>query len=163
MAKAIGATMHAVDPDLVVDVTRLEDNLEAWRIPSRIVTILAASLAALGMLLACIGVYGVVSYAVSRRVREIGIRMTLGADAREVKSLILRQAMRPVAIGALGGIAGCAAVSQILDSMLFGISAHDPVAFVVVPLVLLSVALLASYVPARRATKVDPMVALRYE
>jgi predicted permease len=163
MAKAIGATMHAVDPDLVVDVTRLEDNLEAWRIPSRIVTILAASLAALGMLLACIGVYGVVSYAVSRRVREIGIRMTLGADAREVKSLILRQAMRPVAIGALVGIAGCAAVSQILDSMLFGISAHDPVAFVVVPLVLLSVALLASYVPARRATKVDPMVALRYE
>jgi putative ABC transport system permease protein len=115
------------------------------------------------MLLACIGVYGVVSYAVSRRVREIGIRMTLGADAREVKRLILRQAMWPVVIGALVGIAGCAAVSQILKSMLFGISPHDPLAFVVVPLVLLSVALLASYIPARRATKVDPMVSLRYE
>jgi len=134
-----------------------------WRAPSRIVAILAGSLGALGMLLACIGVYGVVSYAVSRRVREIGIRMTLGADAREVKSLILRQAMRPVVIGALIGIAGCAAVSQILKSMLFGISAHDPVAFVAVPLILLSVALAASYIPARRATKVDPMVALRYE
>jgi putative ABC transport system permease protein len=75
----------------------------------------------------------------------------------------LRQAMLPVVIGALIGIAGCAAVSQILKSMLFGISAHDPVAFVAVPLILLSVALAASYIPARRATKVDPMVALRYE
>jgi predicted permease len=163
VAKSIRAAVHAVGPDLVANVTPLEDNLEVWRAPSRIVAILAGSLGALGMLLACIGVYGVVSYAVSRRVREIGIRMTLGADAREVKSLILRQAMRPVAIGALIGIAGCAAVSQILNSMLFGVSAHDPVAFVVVPLTLLSVALAASYIPARRATKVDPMVALRYE
>jgi putative ABC transport system permease protein len=89
--------------------------------------------------------------------------MTLGADAREVKSLILRQAMRPVVIGALIGIAGCAAVSQILDNMLFGVSPRDPLAFVVVPIVLLSVALVASYIPARRATQVDPMVALRYE
>jgi predicted permease len=163
MAKGVRAEVHSLDPDLVADVVRLEDNLEFWRIPSRIVAILAGSLGALGMLLACIGVYGVVSYAVSRRVREIGIRMTLGADAREVKSLILRQAMRPVVIGALVGIAGCAAVSRILNSMLYGVSAHDPVAFVVVPLILLSVALLASYIPARRATKVDPMVALRYE
>jgi predicted permease len=159
----IQAAIHSLDPGLVVDVAKLEDNLEVWRAPSRIVAILAGSLGALGMLLACIGVYGVVSYAVSRRVREIGIRMTLGADAREVKRLILRQAMRPVVLGALIGIAGCAAVSQVLKSMLFGISAHDPVAFVAVPLVLLSVALAASYIPARRATKGDPMIALRYE
>ena len=162
-ASGIRAAIHSIDPGLVVDVAKLEDNLEVWRAPSRIVAILAGSLGALGMLLACIGVYGVVSYAVSRRVREIGIRMTLGADAREVKSLILRQAMRPVVIGALVGIAGCAAVSQVLNSMLFGISPHDPVAFVTVPLVLLAVALVASYIPARRATQVDPMVALRYE
>ena len=159
----IQAAIHSLDPGLVVDVAKLEDNLEVWRAPSRIVAILAGSLGALGMLLACIGVYGVVSYAVSRRVREIGIRMTLGADAREVKRLILRQAMRPVVLGALIGIAGCAAVSQVLKSMLFGISAHDPVAFVAVPLILLAVALVASYIPARRATQVDPMVALRYE
>ena len=155
--------MSSLDPDLVVDVARLEDNLEFWRGPSRIVAILAGSLGALGMLLACIGVYGVVSYAVSRRVREIGIRMTLGADAREVKRLILRQAMQPVVIGGLVGVAGCAAVSQVLKSMLFGLSSHDPVSFVLVPLILLSVALVASYIPARRATRVDPMVALRYE
>jgi predicted permease len=161
--KDIRAAIRALDPGLVVDVARLEDNLEFWRGPSRIVAILAGSLGALGMLLACVGVYGVVSYAVSRRVREIGIRMTLGADARELKRLILRQAMRPVVIGGLIGIAGCAAVSQILKSMLFGLSAYDPVAFVAVPLVLLSIALVASYIPARRATKVDPMVALRYE
>jgi predicted permease len=163
MATGIRAAIHSLDPDLVADVVPLEDNLEFWRTPSRIVAILAGSLGALAMLLACIGVYGVVSYAVSRRVREIGIRMTLGADAREVKNLILRQAMRPVVTGALLGIAGCAAVSKILSALLFGVSAHDPVAFVVVPLILLSVALLASYIPARRATKVDPMVALRYE
>ena len=162
-ASGIQAAIHSLDPGLVVDVAKLEDNLEVWRAPSRIVAILAGSLGALGMLLACIGVYGVVSYAVSRRVREIGIRMTLGADAREVKRLILRQAMRPVVLGALIGIAGCAAVSQVLKSMLFGISAHDPVAFVTVSLVLLAVALMASYIPARRATQVDPMVALRYE
>jgi predicted permease len=160
---AIRAAIHALDPDLVADVARLEDNLEFWRGPSRIVALLAGFLGALGMLLACVGVYGVVSYAVSRRIREIGIRMTLGADAREVKSLILRQAMRPVLIGGLLGMAGCAAVSQILKSMLFGLSAYDPVAFVLVPLVLLSVAFAASYIPARRATQVDPMVALRYE
>jgi predicted permease len=163
MAAGIRAAIHSIDHGLVVDVARLEDNLEFWRGPSRIAAILAGALGALGMLLACVGVYGVVSYAVSRRVREIGIRMTLGADAHEVRSLILRQAMRPVAIGALVGIAGCAAVSQILSGMLFGLSSHDPVAFVVVPLVLLSVALAASYIPARRATQVDPMIALRYE
>ena len=162
-AQGIRAAIHALDPNLVVDVARLEDNLEFWRGPSRIVATLAGSLGALGMLLACVGVYGVVSYAVSRRVREIGIRMTLGANARELKSLILRQAMRPVVIGGLIGIAGCAAVSQILKSMLFGLSAYDPIAFLGVPLVLLSVALVASYIPARRATKVDPMVALRHE
>ena len=102
------------------------------------------------------------SYAVSRRVREIGIRMTLGADAREVKQLILRQAMRPVLIGALIGIAGSAAASQLLKAMLFGASPYDPLAFVLVPLVLLIVALLASYIPARRATRgPDGGVALR--
>ena len=162
-ATGIRAAIHSLDPGLVVDIASLEDNLEVWRGPSRIAAILAGALGALGMLLACVGVYGVVSYAVSRRVREIGIRMTLGADAREVKNLILRQAMRPVAIGALVGISGCAAVSQILSGMLFGLSAHDPLAFVAVPLVLLSVALVAGDIPARRATQVDPMVALRYE
>jgi len=152
-----------IDPDVMVDVTRLEDNMEVWRTPARIVAALAGSLGALGLLLASIGVYGVVSYAVSRRTREIGIRMTLGADGREVMGLLLRQSMRPVLVGGAIGIACCAGVSWVLSSILFGISAHDPIAFVFVPAFLLAVAVLASYVPARRATKVNPIVALRYE
>jgi len=162
-ANGIRAAIHAIDPGLAVDIARLEDNLEFWQTPSRIVAALAGSLGAVALLLAATGIYGVVSYSVSRRVREIGIRMTLGADPSQVMHLILKQTMRPVAIGAVLGMAGCAAVSQVLQRMLFGISAHDPLAFGLVPLFLLSVALLASYIPARRATKVDPMAALRYE
>jgi len=154
---------RALDANLVVHVAKLEDNLEAWRVPSRIVAALSGVLGALALLLAAIGVHGVVSYGVSQRIREIGIRMTLGADGREVMSLLLRQAMRPVVIGAAIGIAGCAAVSQVLSKVLYGIGSHDPIAFVGVPVFLLGIALMASYIPARRATKVDPVVALRYE
>jgi predicted permease len=154
---------RALDPNLIVDVTRLADNLEAWRTPSRIVAALSAVLGALALLLASIGVHGVVSYGVSQRIREIGIRMTLGADGRDVMRLVLRQALRPVVIGGLVGVVGCAAVSQVLADVLYGIGAHDPVAFVGVPLFLLSIAFLASYIPARRAVRVDPAVALRYE
>jgi predicted permease len=162
-ANGIRESARALDADLIVDVTRLEDNLELWRTPSRIVAALSAVLGALALLLASIGVYGVVSYGVSQRIREIGIRMTLGADGHEVMTLLLRQAMRPVVIGALIGIVACAAVSQILSKVLYGIGSHDPIAFIGVPVFLLGVALLASYIPARRATRVDPVVALRYE
>jgi predicted permease len=163
VAAGVRGLANGLDPDVMVDVTRLEDNLEVWRTPARIVAALAGSLGVLGLLLASIGVYGVVSYAVSRRTREIGIRMTLGADGREVMNLMLRQSMCPVLIGGAIGIAGCAAVSWVLSSMLFGISAHDPIAFLFVPAILVGIALLASYVPARRATRVNPVVALRYE
>ncbi len=161
--KGIRDVARALDPELVVDVTKLEDNLEVWRTPSRIVATLSGALGTLALLLASIGVYGVVSYGVSRRAREIGIRMTLGANGKDVMRLLLRQAMRPVLIGAAVGVGGCAAVSQILSKVLYGIGSHDPIAFIGVPLFLLGVALLASYVPARRATQVDPVVALRYE
>jgi hypothetical protein len=163
VAAGIRGAASGLDPDVMVDVTRLEDNLEVWRTPARIVAALAGSLGVLGLMLASIGVYGVVSYAVSRRTREIGIRMTLGADGRDVRNLMLRQSMCPVLIGGAIGIVGCAAVSWVLSSMLFGISAHDPIAFVFVPPFLVGIALLASYLPARRATKVNPVVALRYE
>ncbi len=162
-ANGIRESARGLDPDLIVDVARLEDNLELWRTPSRIVAALSGVLGGLALLLASIGVYGVVSYGVSQRIREIGIRMTLGADGREVMSLLLRQAMQPVLIGAAVGVAGCAAVSQILSKVLYGIGSHDPIAFIGVPVFLLGIALLASYIPARRATRVDPVVALRYE
>src|SRR5215472_55611 len=162
-AKAIRNAVQSLDADLPVDVAKLEDYLEVWRQPSRIVAALSGALGALALLLASIGVYGVVSYSASRRVHEIGVRMALGADGGEIINLVLRQAMRPVLIGGFVGVAGCAAVSQVLSSMLFGLSTHDPIAFLAVPLLLLVVALLACFIPARRATRVDPMVALRYE
>jgi len=162
-AKDIRDAVQSLDADMPVDVTKLEDYLEIWRAPSRIVAALSGALGALAMLLASIGVYGMVSYSVSRSVREIGIRMALGANGREVMSLVLRQAMRPVLIGGLVGMVGSAAVSWVLSSMLFGLSAHDPMAFISVPLFLLAVALIASYIPARRAMRVDPIIALRYE
>jgi predicted permease len=163
VAAGVRSVAADVDPDVLVDVTQFEDNLENWRVPARIVAGLSGSLGALGLLLAGVGVYGVVSYAVSRRTREIGIRMTLGADGRDVMGMVLRQSMRPVLIGGAIGVAGCAGVSWVLRSILFGISARDPIAFVFVPAFLLGIALLASYIPARRATKVNPVVALRYE
>jgi len=162
-ANGIRESARALDADLIVDVTRLQDNLELWRTPSRIVAALSGVLGALALLLASVGVHGVVSYGVSQRTREIGIRMALGADGREVMNLLLRQALRPVAIGALVGIIACAAVSQVLSKVLYGMGSHDPVAFIGVPLFLLGIAFLASYIPARRATRVDPVVALRYE
>ena len=162
-ASGIREAARALDADLIVDVTKLEDNLEGWQTPSRIVAALSGVLGALALLLASIGVHGVVSYGVSQRIREIGIRMTLGADGRDVMRLVLRQALRPVVIGALVGVIGCAAVSQVLSDVLYGMGAHDPFAFVGVPLFLIGIAFLASYLPARRAVCVDPVVALRYE
>lgn len=163
VSSGIRQAARSLDPEVSVDVTKLEDNLEIWRAPSRIVAALSGALGALALLLASIGVYGMVSYSVSRCVREIGIRMAVGANAADVVRLVLRQAMRPVLIGALAGIVLCAGVSQVLSSMLFGLSAHDPIAFICVPIFLLAVALIASCIPARRAMRVDPMVALRCE
>jgi putative ABC transport system permease protein len=141
----------------------LEDNLELWRTPSRIVAALSGVLGALALLLAAIGVHGVVSYGVSQRIREIGIRLALGANGRDVMKLVLRQAMRPVVIGGAIGILISAAVSQVLSGVLYGIGAHDPMAFVGVPVFLVAMAWLASYVPARRASRLDPIEALRHE
>jgi len=163
VAKGIRVASQSVDRDVSVDVIRLADNLEIWRAPSRIAAGLSGALGALALLLASIGVYGMVSYSVSRSVREIGIRMALGANGADVMRLVLWQAMRPVLIGGLVGVALCAGVSQVLSSMLFGLSAHDLTAFVCVPLFLLAVGLMSSYIPARRALHVDPMIALRCE
>jgi predicted permease len=161
--KAIREAARALDPDLIVDVSKLEDNMELWRTPSRIVAALSGVLGALALLLAAIGVHGVVSYGVSQRIREIGIRLALGADGRDVMRLVLRQAMRPVVIGGVIGILVSGAVSQVLSGVLYGIGAHDPMAFVGVPVFLLAMAWLASYVPARRASRLDPIEALRHE
>jgi len=161
--KAVRDAVQSLDRDLPADVARLEDYLEVWRTPSRIASGLAGALGGLALLLASIGVYGMVSYSVNRSVREIGIRIALGADSSKIMAHVLRYAMRPVLIGTLVGTGACAAVSWILSSLLFGLNPRDPIAFIAVPVFLLLVALAASYIPARRALRVDPVIALRYE
>jgi ABC-type antimicrobial peptide transport system permease subunit len=163
VAKGIRDAARSIDPGVSVDVTRLEDYLEVWRAPSRIVAALSGALGSLALLLCSIGVYGMVSYSVSRSVRDIGIRMALGADGAQVMRLVVWQAMRPVVIGATIGAALCAAVSGVLRSMMFGLGTHDPTAFIGMPVFLLAVALVATLIPGRRAMRVDPMVALRCE
>lgn len=155
--------VQALDANMPVEVARIDEYLAVWRAPARIASGLSGALGGLALLLASIGVYGMVSYMVSRSVREIGIRMALGADRRKVMKHVLGKAMRPVMIGALIGVGASAGVSWVLSSMLFGLNARDPMAFVGVPVFLLIVALAASYLPARRAMRVDPVVALRYE
>ena len=162
-AKSIRDAAQSIDPGVSVDVTLLEDYLEVWRAPSRIVAALSGALGALALLLCSIGVYGMVSYSVSRSVREIGIRMAMGADGLGVMRHVIWMAMRPVLIGGTVGVVLCAAVSGVLSSMLFGLGAHDPFAFISVPFFLLAVAFGATFMPARRAMRVDPMVALRCE
>jgi putative ABC transport system permease protein len=109
------------------------------------------------------GVYGVMSYVVGQRSNEIGLRMALGASPREVLRLVLRQALLLAVVGIAVGLACAAAMTQLLTSMLFGVKATDPLTYVAVVIMLMGVAMLASYVPARRAMHVDPIVALRYE
>jgi len=119
--------------------------------------------AGIALLLATAGVFGVMAYSVSRRTREIGVRVALGASSRDVLTMILGQGLRTVLIGVVIGLAGSLVLTRAIQSLLFGVKGTDPLTFAAVTLLLLFVALLACYIPARRAAKVDPMVALRYE
>jgi putative ABC transport system permease protein len=129
----------------------------------RFAMILFGVFAALAMVLAGIGIYGVISYSVAQRTRELGLRMALGAQTGEVLNLVLRQGMKLALIGAAIGLSMSMLLTRLMQNMLFGIGAHDPLTFVAVTLLLAGIALLACWVPARRATKVDPMIALRHE
>jgi len=153
-----------LNPDLAVyDVRTMEQVLGQSVAGRQFNMLLFSAFAALALLLAAIGLYGVLSYSVSQRRSEIGIRMALGADRGNVSGLILREGMKPAVIGVALGLIAAALVSSVLKSLLFGVAPNDPLTFVVVPVVLLSVSALACYIPAVRAARVDPTVALRTE
>ncbi|NOT62742.1 MAG: FtsX-like permease family protein, partial [Acidobacteria bacterium] len=141
----------------------LADYIRLATLPQRLVAALAGVLGLLGLALAAIGIFGVISYVVTQRTHEIGIRMALGAQPRDVLGLILRQGMSVIASGLTIGLLVAWATTRLLTALLYGVSATDPLTFGGVALLLLSIALLACYLPARKATKVDPLIALRHE
>lgn len=145
------------------DAMPLNEYTQAALYPQKVAAILLAALGALSLLLAAVGLYSVMSYAVSERTHEIGIRMALGAEQRDVLGMIVGEALVLTAAGLLGGVAAALAVTRLVSSLLVQVSGADPLTFVAAILFLLSVGLLASYLPARRATKIDPIIALRSE
>jgi ABC-type antimicrobial peptide transport system permease subunit len=153
----------SLDRNIFVSVTRTEDSLDQLVHPLRSGLMFSGVLGLLALVLAGVGIYGVQAFSVSQRTKEIGIRIALGARPSEVLFLVLRQGAQLVAIGIASGLAVSCAVTSVLSNALFGLNPLDPVAFVGVSLFLALVAMLACYIPVRRATKVDPMVALRYE
>ncbi|MEO6237099.1 MAG: ABC transporter permease [Vicinamibacterales bacterium] len=164
LVAAVGQEVHAIDPNLpLANVGSLEKIISESISQPRFYMLLLGIFAAVALVLAAIGIFGVLSYAVSQRTREIGIRMALGAPGRTVVNLIVRQAMLLVISGVAAGTIAALLVSQTMTKMLFSVTPSDPVTFSAVAAVLVAVALLASYLPARRATRVDPIVALRAE
>ena len=155
-------TLHIETP-VLAGALSIMVSFDPYFVISRIGGVLATIVGSLGMLLACMGVYGMVSYSVVQRTKEIGIRMALGAQSREVQALVLKNSLRPVAIGIAIGVAASLGVSQILRAILFGLDPADAYSFVGVSALLVLVALLSGWLPARRATEVDPLIALRYE
>jgi ABC-type antimicrobial peptide transport system permease subunit len=147
------------DPELL----SMRDIVSASLLRQRFNMTLMSLFAAMALVLTSVGVYGVVSYAVARRAREIGVRMALGAPRASVLRLVVRQGMTPVLVGLGVGVAASLALTRVLSGMLYGVSPRDPVSLVSVAFVLAGVGLLASWVPARRAARVDPLVALREE
>jgi putative ABC transport system permease protein len=164
VAASVERAIHEIDRDLPVVSIRSMNQLMAISLAARRLTlVLLMSFAALALLLAGIGIYGVVSYSVKQRTRELGIRVALGAQAGDVLKLILAQGLKLALIGVVIGLAAAFALTRWMESLLFGVRPTDPLTFGVVAVVLLCVSLLACWIPARRATKVDPMVALRIE
>jgi putative ABC transport system permease protein len=164
MATAVTGTIHKMDPNLPVTQIMTMDNLLSDSVsPRRFASALIGIFAVFALLLAAVGIYGVMSYVVRQRTHEIGIRLALGAEPKDVRTLVIGRGAKLAAMGVAIGLVGAFALTRLLSSLLFEVKARDPLTFAGVTLLLIAVVLLACYVPARRATRVDPMIALRHE
>lgn len=164
LAPRLRGAIRSVEPATVIRPVRpMDDWLAATLAPYRSLTLLLSVFASVALALGAVGVYGVVAHSVSRRTNELAIRMALGARARTITAMVLREGMAPVLLGVAIGAAGSLAIGRGLSGMLFGVEAADPPTFAGIVILLVGVALVASYIPAQRATRVDPMVALKEE
>jgi putative ABC transport system permease protein len=164
LANAIGNEMRAIGSDiLLTNIATLNEQVDQSLLQERLVATLSLFFGALALLLACIGLYGVMGYDVARRTHEIGIRMALGASAERVVRLVLRQTLLWVALGVASGLGASLATTRLVESLLFGLKPNDPLTIGIAALLLLAVAGVAGYLPARRAALVDPLVALRHD
>jgi putative ABC transport system permease protein len=161
---AIREGVHAVDPDQPISDLKTMDQRVALSLgPRRSAVTLLTIFAVMALGLSAVGLFGLVRYSVAQRTQEIGVRMALGASRRDVLGMVLREGLRLALGGIFGGLLAAFALTRVLASLLYGVSATDPLTFGGMALLLTLVALFASWIPARRATRVDPMVALRYE
>jgi putative ABC transport system permease protein len=164
MASALRSTVWSIDPQLAVaQIQSMDQVISKSTTPRRFSLFLLAGFASLALVLSAVGIYGVMAYSVVRRVHEMGIRIALGAQRRDVMRLVISQGMLLLVLGMVIGTLGALAMTRALASFLYGVRPTDPVTFVAVVVILAGVAFLACYIPARRATRVDPMIALRYE
>ena len=164
IVSAARRAVAAIDPNIpLADITTQEAVRDSKISQERMFATLVSALAALAVLLACIGLYGLMAYNVTRRTSEIGVRMALGAQPRDVARSVLREALLLAGVGVLVGVPAALGVAQLIKSQLYGVPAYDPLTFVAGTLVLLAVAVIAAWLPARRASRIDPMVALRAE
>jgi predicted permease len=162
VGESVGRIVRTLDPQLpAVRATALEQDMQLALLPAKVGAALLGTFGSLALLLATVGIYGVAAFAVARRTREIGIRAALGAQTRDVLRLVVGESMRRVAIGLVLGLACALGLARVLASQLYGVAAVDPVTFVLTPVILGGVAFVASVIPARRAARVDPLVALR--
>ena len=164
LSNSVAAAVRSIDPELpLADVRSMEEVVDVTLARARTVSVLLTAFALIALILAGVGVYGVMAYSVSQRTQEIGVRMALGATAESVFRLVLGQALKLVGIGVVVGLAVAGMLTQLLKTLLFETEPLDPVTFALTAVVLIVVATLASYVPARRSTRIAPIEALRAE
>jgi putative ABC transport system permease protein len=164
LVAAVSEQVWAVDKNQPVsNISTMERLMEKSVAPRRFNLLLLGVFALVGLALAAVGLYGVMSFTVTQRTREIGVRMALGAQRADVLRLVVGEGVKLALIGALLGLGGALALTRLMKTLLFGVSATDPLTFIVIEAVLIIVALLACWIPARRAASMDPLVSLRVE